>query len=1094
MKSMNSSSGPRRSRRPPFRSSRAFYITILVLSALAVISLVADQAARYNQGDHYGLEQRRALAELDPLRKVKIDLECRLVHEAEDKCAFIRENCSDEEAGLFSYLNLYYCTLPNAKPVGFIILVVWLAVLFSTIGIAASDFFSVNLNTLATVLGMSEALAGVTLLAIGNGSPDVFSTFAAMSSHSGSMAIGELMGAAGFITTVVAGSMALVRDFDVEKTFVRDAGLFMVAASFSMVFLADGNLRLWECCIMIGFYVVYVIFVGIWDWVEHRNEDRRKRQAAARSQFINSTGELEVADNVSSTNSGGMVRYRDEEDFDALERGSSPGPELLDIGESDKDRGHAAALASEVAAGMRVMRPRGNRRNTLTPIRPSLVGALEFRSVLNSLQRSAGYQRPIYLRRYSDDPSAGGAIHQLDGQGSTRISSGVEGRPNLTFDLDNYGSDAVADSDERQGLHESPPIASPSRGRAVSMNTAAGSKKTDPAAYTVAAIKNVGVLGTTPVFPQHLQVPGESPNAHTTPTVAVTPTSTDGRSRTSSLDRSRSRSRSQSRQSQGPLNPHGDSIPEAKNFQSGIFSSRDRLATESPIYSPRTNRSTECPRLQIPNVTSRGSSRSRSNSQSPLVRFPVYTDSQLPIDSRRGSAAPSIILFDPNHDTGSRYTNVLEEEESPIRWWPYKLLPDPYLIFSMLFPTLSGMRDKTWLDKLLSVASAPSVFMLAITLPVVDASGESEHNEPETQPSHHRIDSQSRSTRSSTLIPDSTDDSVGKQLETEWERYRRSTLTRDRSPSVRKFSGGRHGITGGHNIADLVISTEHLHERSHGSSMVPIEQNETRRVLNDLDLVGNETKESLEPKDWNRWLLSLQIFTAPLFVAVIIWANTDERNPRFLIKLILYSLLVSLPFYGILILTTSADKPPKNRVIFCFVGFVVAVSWIATIANEVVGVLKCLGVIFGISDAILGLTIFAVGNSLGDLVADVTIARLGSPMMALSACFGGPMLNILLGIGIGGLYMTITDANHHHEKHPDKHIKYKPYQVEISGTLIISGVSLILTLLGLLIIVPYNKWMMTRKIGYGLIALWCVTTIVNLVVEISGAWDNPISG
>ena len=53
-------------------------------------------------------------------------------------------------------------------------------------------------------------MAGVTFLAFGNGSPDVFSRFAAMKSHSGSLAIGELVGAAGFITTVVAGSMALV--------------------------------------------------------------------------------------------------------------------------------------------------------------------------------------------------------------------------------------------------------------------------------------------------------------------------------------------------------------------------------------------------------------------------------------------------------------------------------------------------------------------------------------------------------------------------------------------------------------------------------------------------------------------------------------------------------------------------------------------------------------------------------------------------------------------------------------------------------------------------------------------------------------------
>ncbi len=172
--------------------------------------------------------------------------ECRDVHHASDQCAFVLAYCADDEPGLLHYLSFYYCSLGHVKPVAFVILVVWLGLLFSTIGIAASDFFSVNLSTIASVLGLSESLAGVTFLAFGNGSPDVFSTFAAMGSNSGSMAVGELIGAAGFITAVVAGSMALVREFKVNKqAFVRDIVFFILAISFTMVFLADGHLRLW---------------------------------------------------------------------------------------------------------------------------------------------------------------------------------------------------------------------------------------------------------------------------------------------------------------------------------------------------------------------------------------------------------------------------------------------------------------------------------------------------------------------------------------------------------------------------------------------------------------------------------------------------------------------------------------------------------------------------------------------------------------------------------------------------------------------------------------------------------------------------------
>src|ERR1700743_1810393 len=167
------------------------------------------------------------------------------------------------------------------------ILILWLCLLFSTIGIAASDFFCINLSTIATLLGLSENLAGVTFLAFGNGSPDVFSTFAAMSSNSGSLGVGELIGAAGFITAVVAGAMAFVRPFKVaRRSFVRDVSFFIIATSFSMAFFIDGKFYLWESMAMVGLYVFYVAFVVVWHWWFTRRKRRKEAEAAARAQFV----------------------------------------------------------------------------------------------------------------------------------------------------------------------------------------------------------------------------------------------------------------------------------------------------------------------------------------------------------------------------------------------------------------------------------------------------------------------------------------------------------------------------------------------------------------------------------------------------------------------------------------------------------------------------------------------------------------------------------------------------------------------------------------------------------------------------------------
>lgn len=100
------------------------------------------------------------------------------------------------------------------------------------------------------------------------------------------------------------------------------------------------------------------------------------------------------------------------------------------------------------------------------------------------------------------------------------------------------------------------------------------------------------------------------------------------------------------------------------------------------------------------------------------------------------------------------------------------------------------------------------------------------------------------------------------------------------------------------------------------------------------------------------------------------------------------------------------------------------------------------------------------------------------------------MLNILLGIGLGGAYQAIQAANSEHAKHPDRPFKYEPYQIQVGGTLVVSAIVLLITLLILLIVVPMNNWMMTRKIGWGLIALWGVGTVVNLVIEITGLWSD----
>ncbi|CAG8666824.1 3056_t:CDS:2, partial [Scutellospora calospora] len=101
--------------------------------------------------------------------------------------------------------------------------------------------------------------------------------------------------------------------------------------------------------------------------------------------------------------------------------------------------------------------------------------------------------------------------------------------------------------------------------------------------------------------------------------------------------------------------------------------------------------------------------------------------------------------------------------------------------------------------------------------------------------------------------------------------------------------------------------------------------------------------------------------------------------------------------------------------------------------NEVVDVLQALGLIMGLIDAILGLTIFAMGKIL-------LLQKPGRPMMVISACFGGPMLSI----GLSGTYVTTKTG--------------VPCKISVEQTLFVSLVSLSITLSSALIYLPRNEY------------------------------------
>ena len=143
------------------------------------------------------------------------------------------------------------------------------------LGSTADGYLSPALEHIATAFSVPESLAGVTLLAFGNGAPDVFASIASAASsddinqedtYAGDalQAVTPLMGSGLFITSVVIplALKASVTGIKVTKSFfLRDIFFFLLVYAYILNILFDIGYLNWM--ISGGFLLIYIIYVVI---------------------------------------------------------------------------------------------------------------------------------------------------------------------------------------------------------------------------------------------------------------------------------------------------------------------------------------------------------------------------------------------------------------------------------------------------------------------------------------------------------------------------------------------------------------------------------------------------------------------------------------------------------------------------------------------------------------------------------------------------------------------------------------------------------------------------------------------------------------
>ncbi|XP_029295145.1 mitochondrial sodium/calcium exchanger protein isoform X3 [Cottoperca gobio] len=226
-----------------------------------------------------------------------------------------------------------------------------------------------------------------------------------------------------------------------------------------------------------------------------------------------------------------------------------------------------------------------------------------------------------------------------------------------------------------------------------------------------------------------------------------------------------------------------------------------------------------------------------------------------------------------------------------------------------------------------------------------------------------------------------------------------------------------------------------------------------------------------DDRNWRRPLNCLHLITAPL---ACVFSFQSGEYGNYMIQgqfpLWLLTLLLGLFLSAIVFCTTTNDSPPRYHSLFALLGFVVSALLISAAASEVVSLLHMLGVVLSLSNTVLGLTLLAWGNSIGDCFSDITIARQGYPRMAISACFGGIIFNMLLGVGLGCLMQMVQTQSD---------VQFDPEGLltwVLAGSL---GLSLVLSF----VIVPLSKFHLGRTYGIFLLVFYAVFLLIALLTE-----------
>ena len=169
---------------------------------------------------------------------------------------------------------------------------------------------------------------------------------------------------------------------------------------------------------------------------------------------------------------------------------------------------------------------------------------------------------------------------------------------------------------------------------------------------------------------------------------------------------------------------------------------------------------------------------------------------------------------------------------------------------------------------------------------------------------------------------------------------------------------------------------------------------------------------------WHRLTLAVQTFFGTVLLAFLI-DYTFELSFDYLaefphgshIPIVIYIIIGAFCGAVILFLVTKSVRPPRGYSLLLLYNFVICFLFTSYAVDFVVDKILDITHKIHFPAAIAGLTIVAWGNSLGDIVSNCAVSRNGSPKLGVSACFGGQLMNLLLGVCLAGILSSLQHSD-----------------------------------------------------------------------------------